>query len=452
MSLAHQPTKMSLSEQENILLTLTDQVLKAAKKLGASAVEVSASSGEGLSVDVRMAEVDTLEYHRDQGLALTVYFGQKKGNASTADISANAINDAVAAACRIAKYTAEDEYAGLADKQRMATEFPDLDLYHPWEINADEAIELALTCESAARDYSPLITNTDGTSVGSYRGIGVYANSHGFCALSKGTRHSLSSSMVAQEGNSMQRDYWYTQSRLHELMESPEAVGRKASKRALKRLHGQPIVTTNAPVLFVPQLARSLIGHFTSAISGSSQYRNASFFQGAVDEKVFPEFVRLHEQPFIPQALGSASYDGEGVALSNKDLVTEGVIQSYLLGSYSARKLGLQTTGNAGGTHNLTLETTGQSFDELLKLLDTGLLVSELIGNSVNGITGDYSRGASGFWVENGEIQYPVEEITIASNLKDMYQRIVAIGSDVDYCGNTRTGSILIEEMKIAGK
>lgn len=434
------------------LISLSEQVLETAKKLGATAVEVSTSSGEGLSVDVRMAEVETLEYHRDQGLGLTVYFDQKKGNASTADVSPQAINDTVEAACRIAKYTSEDEFSGLADADLMATEFPDLDLYHPWDIQADDAIALALTCENAARDYSPLITNSDGASVSSYRGTSVYLNSHGFSGISKGTRHSLSASMVAQEGESMQRDYWFSSSRLHDQLESPESVGKKASERAIKRLNGRQIATTKVPVLYEAKMARSLIGHFTGAISGGSQYRKASFLLGAVGDEVFPDFVRLHEQPFIHQALGSASFDKEGVALKDKDLVTNGVVQSYLLGSYSARKLGLQTTGNAGGVHNLSMESTGQDFDEMLKLLGTGLLVTELIGNSVNGITGDYSRGASGYWVEGGEIQYPVEEITIAGNLRDMFKHIVAIGSDIDYQGNTRTGSILVEEMTIAGK
>ncbi len=438
--------------REDQLVSLSEHVLEEAKKLGATAAEVNTSSGEGLSVDVRMGKVETLEYHRDQGLGLTVYFGKKKGNASTADVSPQAIKDTVEAACRIAKYTSDDECSGLADADLMATEFPDLDLYHPWDIQADEAIDIALNCENAAREFSPLITNSDGSGVSSYRGTNVYANSHGFTGISKGTRHSLSASMVAQEGDSMQRDYWFSSSRLPDQLDSPESIGKQAAERAIKRLNGRQIATTKVPVLYVPKMARSLIGHFTGAISGGSQYRKASFLLDTVDKQIFPEFVRLHEQPFISQALGSASFDKEGVALKDKDLVTDGIVKSYLLGSYSARKLGLQTTANAGGVHNLSLESTGQDFDEMLKMLGTGLLVSELIGNSVNGITGDYSRGASGFWVEDGEIQYPVEEITIAGNLKDMYQHIVAIGDDIDYQGNTRTGSILIEEMTIAGK
>lgn len=441
-----------MEQQENKLHSLSEQVLEEAKKLGATAVEVNVSSGEGLSVDVRMSEVETLEYNRDQGLGLTVYFGQKKGHASTADLSAKAIKDTVEAACRIAKYTSEDEYSGLADADLMATKFPDLDLYHPWDISADQAIELALNCENAAREYSPLISNADGTAVSTYRGMSLYANSHGFSGFNRGSSHSISCSMVAQEGDSMQRDYWFTSSRLPEQLEDPEFVGKEASKRTVKRLHARPIETTSAPVLFVPQIARSLIGHFTSAISGGSQYRKASFLLDAVGEKIFPDFVHLYEQPFIPQAMGSANFDNEGVALQEKDLLKNGIIESYILSSYSARKLGLKTTGNAGGTHNLTLKDTGQDFDELLRMLGTGFLVSGLIGNSVNGITGDYSRGASGFWVEEGEIQFPIEEVTIAGNLKEMYQGIVAIGNDVDYRGNMRTGSILLDEMKIAGK
>lgn len=439
-------------DKQEQLQTLARHVLQEARKRGASAAEVSTSAGDGLSVEVRMGEVETLEYHRDQGLGLTVYFGQKKGHASTADLSEQALQDTIDAACRIARFTAEDEYAGLADAELMASEFPDLDLYHPWDITADQAIELALECEIAARNVSPLITNADGTSVNTYKGTSVYANTHGFMGIKAGSRHGISCSMVAEEGDSMQRDYWYSSARLPEQLATAESVGKTAAERTLKRLHGKPVSTTKAPVLYVPQMARSLVGHFTTAISGSSQYRKASFFLDALGEKVFPDFIHLHEQPLLPQAMGSACFDKEGVALKDKDLVREGIIQSYLLGSYSARKLGLKSTGNAGGTHNLTLESTGQSFAELLKQMDTGFLVSELIGNSVNGITGDYSRGASGFWVENGEIQFPVEEVTIAGNLKDMYQNIIAIGNDVDYQSNTRTGSILIEEMTIAGK
>lgn len=440
------------TQQQANLQDLAQYVLEQARQRGATAAEVSTHGGEGLSVEVRMGEVDTLEYHRDQGMGLTVYFGQKKGHASTADLSPQALTDTIDAACRIAKYTAEDEYAGLADAELMANEFPDLDLYHPWGISADEAIALAIDCENAARDYSPLITNADGTSVTTYQGSSVYANTHGFMGSKKGSRHSLSCSMVAQQGDSMQRDYWYSSTRVPAQLASAESVGKTAAERTIKRLHGKPIATTKAAVLYTPQVARSLIGHFTSAISGGAQYRKSSFFLDALGKQVFPDFVRLHEQPLIPQALGSASFDKEGVALKAKDLVTDGIIQSYLLSSYSARKLGMQSTGNAGGTHNLTLESTGHSFEELLKQMDKGFLVSELIGNSVNGITGDYSRGASGYWVENGEIQYPVEEVTIAGNLKDMYQGIVAIGNDIDTQANTRTGSILIDQMTIAGK
>lgn len=441
---------MSIQKQD--MQNVAESVLAEATRCGATAAEVSLSKGKGLSVDVRMGEVETLEYHRDQGLGITVYIGQKKGVASTGDLSKQAIQDTVEAACRIAKYTSEDKCAGLADADLMATEMHALDLYHPWDISAEAAIELAKNCEQAARDFSPLITNADGTGVSTYEGHRVYANTHGFLGQNQGTRHNLSCTMVAEDDGVMQRDYWYTVSRLSEALEDAESVGRKASEKALQRLHGRQIKTTKAPALYVPSLAGGLIGHFTSAISGGALYRKASFLLDSLGEKIFPEFVHLHEQPFIPQALGSASFDSEGVALRKKDLVRDGVVESYLLSSYSARQLGVQTTANAGGTYNLTLESTGESYDELLKKMGTGFLVTELIGSSVNGITGDYSRGASGFWVENGEIQFPVEEVTVAGNLKDMFNNIVAIGNDVDYRSGTRTGSILLEEVTIAGQ
>ncbi|CAA6802530.1 MAG: TldE protein, part of TldE/TldD proteolytic complex [uncultured Thiotrichaceae bacterium] len=441
---------MSIQEQDMQLVAAS--VLEEAKKCGATAAEVSLSKGKGLSVDVRMGEVETLEYHRDQGLGITVYVGNKKGVASTGDLSKQAIQDTVEAACRIAKYTSEDKCAGLADAELMATEIPDLDLYHPWDISAEEAIELAKNCEQAARDVSPLITNADGTGVSTYEGNRIYANTHGFMGQNQGTRHSLSCTMVAEDDGAMQRDYWYTVSRLSKELEDAESVGRKASENALKRLHGRQIKTTKAPALYVPSLAGGFVGHFTSAISGGALYRKASFLLDSLGEKVFPEFVHLHEKPFIPQALGSASYDSEGVALREKNLIHNGVIESYLLGSYSARQLGMQTTANAGGTHNLILESTGESYEDLLQKMGTGFLVTELIGSSVNGMTGDYSRGASGFWVENGEIQFPVEEVTVAGNLRDMFNNIIAVGTDVDYRGSTRTGSILLEEVTIAGQ
>lgn len=441
-------------EKDKIALQETSEtVLKLAKKYGASDAELSLNRGAGLSVEIHNSIVDKLEYHRDQGLNLTVYMGQHTGTASTGDLSASAIKDTVKAACNIAKFTEEDQYAGLADADLMATEISDLDLHHPWDLSADKAIEIAKECESYAHDYDDRIINSDGASISTYSGTSLIANSHGFTGVVSSSRHSLSCSVIGQEkgDDGMQRDYWYSSSRLNSALESAKTVGEKAAERTLKRLQGKQISTREANVLYSPEMARSIIGHFTNAIAGGAQYRKSTFLLDSVDEKVFPEFIHLHEQPHLKQAFGSGYFDKEGVATKNKDIVTDGVVQSYIMSSYSARQLGLQTTANAGGTHNLTLDSTGQNFEELLQMLDIGFLVTELIGSGVNNMTGDYSRGAAGFWVENGEIQYPVEEVTVAGNLKDMFQNIVAVGNDVDLRGGTRTGSILIEGMMLAG-
>ncbi|HIQ06833.1 MAG TPA: metalloprotease PmbA, partial [Thiotrichaceae bacterium] len=376
---------MKLSQQD--LLNLAEQVLDTAKAQGATSASINLNSGEGLSVDVRKGVIETLEYHRDQGMGLTVFFGQRKGNASTADLSKQAINDTVAAACRIARYTAEDEFSGLADADLMATEFIDLDLYHPWDITAEEAIDIAVECEAAGLAYSPKIDNSEGAGINTYKGVSIYANSHGFVGVSKGSRHGLSASFIAKDNDMMQRDHWYTSSRLSDQLEVAKVVGEKAAQRAVKRLNPRKIETIKSPILFSPDVAKSLISNYTSAISGSSLYHKASFLLDSLDTQVFPDFLRLHEQPFLPQASGSACFDNEGVALKNKDLVTDGVVKSYLLSSYSARKLGMKTTANAGGTFNLSLETTGESLNELLTKMGTGLLVTELIGSSVSIMT-----------------------------------------------------------------
>ncbi len=438
------------------MLETSELVLKLSKKYGASNAELSLNRGAGLSVEVHKGQVDKLEYNRDQGLSLTVYIGQHQGSATTGDLSPQAIEDTVKAACNIAKYTGEDKYTGLADAELMLADSAnndDLDLYHPWDISAEQAIEIAIECEAAALDFDKRIINSDGASISSYSGIGMIANTNGFTGIMPSSRHSLSCSVIGQEPNSedMQRDYWYSTSRLHDQLDSAESVGIKSAERTLARLGGKQISTRKANILYSPEMARSIIGHFTSAIGGGSQYRKSTYLLDCVDTKVFPDFIHLHEQPHIKQAFGSSYFDKEGVATSNRDIVVDGIVQNYIMGSYSARQLGLQSTANSGGTHNLTLDSTGQSFDELLKMLGTGLYLTELIGNSVNGITGDYSRGAAGFWVENGEIQYPVEEVTVAGNLKDMLQNIVAVGNDVDLRGGTRTGSILIEGMMVAG-
>lgn len=434
------------------LKELAEYVIQTAKQKGATAAEVNIDKGTGLSVEARMGNVDKLEYHRDQGASVTVYFGHQKGLASSGDLSKAALDNSIDAACRIARYTSEDTYNGLADAELMATEFPDLALYHPWDLDADHAIQRAIETEKVARDVDSRITNSDGSSVDSYAGLSVYANSHGFCGVSTSTHHSASCVLVAQEGESMQRDYWYTLSRRADELESAEAVGLEAAKRTLQRLNARSLSSREAKVMFAPSTARTLIGSLISAVSGGSQYRKATFLPDSVGQQLFPEFVQLREDPFLVGGLSSRSFDGEGVATQARDIIKDGVLQGYVLGSYSARKLGLQTTGNAGGTHNLMLSSTGQNYDQILAEMGTGLLVTELMGNGNNPMTGDYSRGAAGYWVENGEIQYPVEEITIASNLKDMFLGVLAIGTDVDYRSATLTGSILIDKMMIAGQ
>jgi len=452
MSVSNASSK-AMQQSESELRQVAENVLSLAKKYGASDAELTLNRGAGLSVEIHQSNVDKLEYHRDQGLNLSVYMGKHTGSASTGDLSLNAIEDTVKAACNIAKYTEEDKYTGLAEADMMATEIGDLDLYHPWNLEADKAIEIARECEQNALDYDARIINSDGASISTYSGVGLVANSHGFVGAVPSSRHSLSCSVIGQTPNdeNMQRDYWYSSTRVNTELESAATVGKKAAEKTLKRLSGKQISTRKANILYSPEMARSIISHFTSAISGSAQYRKSTFLLDCIDDKVFPEFIHLHEQPHLLRAFGSGYFDKEGVATKNRDVVIDGVVQNYIMSSYSARQLGLKSTANAGGTHNLTLDSTGQSFDELLKMLDTGFLVTELIGNSVNNVTGDYSRGAAGFWVENGEIQYAVEEVTVAGNLKDMFQNIVAVGNDVDVRSATLTGSILIEGLTIAG-
>ena len=426
-------------------------ILDEAKCQGASAAEAGVNAESGLSVTVRLGEVETVEHNRDKGLGVTVYFGQRKGSASTSDFSREAIRETVAAACAVAKYTAEDPSAGLAEAALMAKDIPDLDLHHPWDLSAERAIGLAQDCEAAARETDSRITNSEGATVSSHAGYRVYGNSHGFLGAYPSSRHSVSCAVIADDGHGMQRDYWYTVARDRDDLEAARSVGRRAGERTVRRLNGRRLATQQAPVLFVAEVAGGLFGSFIRAIRGESLYRKSSFLLDQLGEAVFPSFIHIHEQPHLPKALGSAPFDGEGVATRARDLISEGVLQGYVLDSYSARKLGMETTGNAGGVHNLTIDPGPLDFTGLLKEMDKGLLVTEMMGMGVNIVTGDYSRGAAGFWVENGEIQYPVEEITIAGNLRDMFKGIAAVGSDVDTRGNTRTGSVLIERMTIAG-
>jgi PmbA protein len=435
------------------LKNIVSDALARARALGASQAEADVSLQKGLTTTVRLGEVETVEYQRDRGMGITVYFGKRKGSASTADLSARAVSETVEKACDIARYTAEDDCAGLADPEELARDIPDLDLDHPWDISPEQAVELARACEAAGRVVDTRITNSEGATVGSHRGVRVYGNSHGFLAGYPSTSHSVSCVLLAQTGEDMQRDYWYSSARDARDLEPAETIGRKAGERAVMRLGARKLGTQRARVLYAPEVARGLIGHFLGAVRGSSQYRKSSFLLGAAGQQVFPPFVELRERPHIAKGLGSSPFDGEGVATRDRELVRDGTLQGYVLGSYSARKLGLKTTGNAGGTHNLLVETSNGGADAagLLRQLGTGLLVTELMGQGVNGVTGDYSRGASGYWVENGVSVYPVHEITIAGNLKDMYRNIAAIGSDVDLRGSVRVGSILISEMTIAG-
>jgi len=433
------------------LTSLVAEVIDEAARQGASAAEAGLSMDQGLSVGVRLGEVETIEHHRSQGLGVTVYFGQRKGSASTTDLRTEALRETVAAACRIAQYAAEDEFAGLPDAELLAKEFPDLDLYHPWALDVEPAIALALECENAARGFHPAITNSEGASLNTYQGLRVLGNSLGFLHGYPSSRHSLSCSVIGQSGDSMQRDDWWTVARDAGDLESAVQVGRKAAERTVRRLGARTLSTRQCPVLFAADVAGGLLGHFIGAIRGGNLYRKSSFLLDCLGKPVFPAFIHLHEQPHLRKALGSAPYDSEGVATRPRDLVKDGILQSYVLSTYSARKLGLQTTGNAGGVHNLILDPGELDLAALLKKMGKGLWVTELMGQGVNLVTGDYSRGASGFWVENGEIQDPVEEITIAGNLRDMYLKILAVGNDVDLRGNTRTGSILVEEMTVAG-
>jgi PmbA protein len=429
-------------------------VLEEAQRRGASQAEADASVNQGLGVTARLGEVETVEYQRDRGLGVTVYFGHRKGSASTADLSQQAVRDTLEKACTIARYTAEDPYSGLVDPEALAHDIPDLDLDHPWALAAEQAIDLAKRCEAAGLAVDARVTNSEGASVNTHRHIGVYGNSLGFLAGSCGTSHSISCSLIAQHDEEMQRDYWYTTARDAADLDPPEGIGRRAAERALARLGSRKLTTRKAPVAFVPEVARGLFSHFIGAIRGASQYRKASFLLNAAGEQVFPEFLQMQERPHLPKGLASAPFDGEGAATHDRDLVRDGVLQGYVLGSYSARKLGLKTTGNAGGIHNLLVAAPGKALDaeSFLKRMRTGLLVTELMGQGVNAVTGDYSRGASGFWVEDGTIAFPVHEVTIAGNLRQMYRNIVGVGNDVDVRGGIRTGSVLIGEMTIAGE
>ena len=439
------------SQSPEHLRELAQQVLDHAARQGATACEVDVSEGFGQSVTVRRNEVDTIEYNRDKGIGVSVYLGQRRGHASTSDFSAEAVKATVDAALAIARFTAEDPAAGLPEAALLASKSLDLDLYFPWDISVEASIELARRCEQAAFQVSPQISNSEGASVSVQQSHFVSANSLGFMDGYASSRHFLSCSVIAGEGDGMQRDDWYSSHRDPADLAAPEAIGDYAARRALSRLNGKKLKTRKAPVIFEAPLAAGLLGSFVQAVSGGALYRKSSFLLDSLGQQIFPDFVQIAERPHLKKALASSSFDDDGVATVDRDVVRDGVLQGYFLSTYTARKLGMQTTGNAGGSHNLITSSGAHDLKGLLKLMGTGLLVTELLGQGVNYVTGDYSRGAAGYWVEKGEIAYPVEEITIAGNLKDMLRNIVAIGNDVLVRGSKQIGSVLIERMTIAG-
>ena len=430
---------------------VVSRVLELARREGADQAEVAASHDIGLTATARLGDVESLEYTNDRGIGITVFKGRRKGSAGTSDFGDAALREAVQKACTFARYTAADDCAGLADAELMAVDPPDLDLAHEWALESDEAIRIAIECEDAARSYDSRISNSEGATVATNNGIRAYGNSHGFLASYPKTSHSISCIVIGQQNGLMERDYWYSATRDAAMLEPAVDIGRKAAERTVERLGGRKIGTATAPVLFAPEIARGFIGHAIAAVSGTAQYRRSSFLLDAAGEQIFPEFFRIEERPHLPGAMASAPFDAEGVRTRDRDLVVDGVLQGYVLSSYSARRLGLASTGNAGGAHNLIVPGNAGGLADLVAEMGTGLLVQELIGQGVNAVTGDYSRGAVGFWVENGEIAYPVHEITIAGNLRDLYRRIVAVGSDQDLRGGIRCGSILVDNMRIAG-
>jgi PmbA protein len=433
------------------LQQMVADILQEIKKQGASSAEVDVAANKGFSAMVRMGDVETVEYNQDKIIEITVYFGKRCGSASLSDTRPEAIRAAIQAACNIARFTDEDPYSGLADKELLAFNYPPSDLYYPWAISVPEAIKLGLECEAIALAQDKRIVNSEGVTVSTIEVWNAYGNSHGFIGISPITRHEISAVLIAKEKEEMQRDYSYTVACAPDGLKSIQEVADKAVERTVRRLNGRRIQTCNAPVIFAAEEARSLLGHLLSAISGGSLYRKSSFLQDHLGKKIFPDAITIREDPFLPKSLGSSPFDDDGVSTRENVFVENGILKSYSMGVYSARKLGMQTTGNAGGVHNLFITTGNNDLQGLLKKMDKGLLVTELMGNGVNVVTGDYSRGAAGFWVEGGEIQYPVEEITIAGNLNDMYKNIVEVGNDVDHRGNINTGSILLENMMIAG-
>ncbi|MGH8614347.1 MAG: metalloprotease PmbA [Gammaproteobacteria bacterium] len=441
-----------MRDEEQQALQAISRALEEARRQGVSAAEATVSAGSGLTATVRMGDLESIEHRREKALSITVYRDGRRGSANTTDLNQKAITASVVAAAEIARHTVADRYAGLVEAELMAREVPDLDLFHPWELGPERAAEIAQECEDAARAHDPRIRNSEGASVSSFTGTHAYGNSHGFRGSWRRSYGSIGCAVIAQDNQGMQRDHWHSASCHPAALEDPAQIGIEAARRTLGRLGARKIETRKVPVLFEARIARSVFGHYVAAISGTALYRKASFLLDHLGKQVFPRYLRIHEQPHLPRALGSAPFDGDGVATQARDIVREGVLHGYVLSGYSARKLGMQTTANAGGVRNLTVEPGASNLEALTRHMEQGFLVTELMGFGVNSVTGDYSRGASGYWVEHGEIQFPIEEMTIASNLKHMFLGILAVGNDVDTNANIRTGSLLIENMTVAGK
>lgn len=444
-------TKQELQTQEQELRQAVEFALNFAKKAGAEA-EVSVTKVAGLSVSSRLEQVENIEFNNDGSLGISVYLGKRKGNASTSDLQTASIQRAVESALAIAKYTSEDECTGLADKEEMAFEVPDLELYHQADISVEQALEMAIKTENAALNADEHIVNSEGASFNSHSGVRVYGNTHGMLQSYLSSRYSLSCSVISAYEDQLERDYEYTISREFEKLQSPEWVGQQAAFKAVDRLNPQKIKTCEVPVIYYNDVATGLVGHLAGAISGGALYRKSSFLLDHLGKQILPEWFAISERPHLLRQLASSAFDSEGVKTQNREIITEGVLQTYLMTSYSARKMGLKTTGHAGGIHNWLVKPnrTG-GLDTLLKEMGTGLLVTEFLGSAINAVTGEYSRGAAGFWVENGEIQYPVAEITIAGQLQEMFKNIVAVADDAEHRSNIQTGSILIEKMKVSG-
>lgn len=440
-----------VAEQRKTLENAVAQALELAK-VGADAAEVAVTKTTGISISTRFGEVENVEFNSDGALGITVYHQQRKGSASSTDLSPDAIARTVQAALDIARYTSPDPFAGPVDKELLAFDAPDLDLFHPAELDAERGIELAARAEQASLQFDPRITNTEGGSFNSHYGIKVFGNSHGMLQSYSSSRHSLSSCVIAEHEGDMERDYAYTIARDINELKTPEWVGEECARRTLSRLAPRRLPTMEAPIMFAAEVATGLFGHLVGAISGSSVYRKSTFLLDSLGKQILPEWLTINEQPHLLKGMASTPFDSEGVRTVERNIVENGVLQTWLMTSYSARKLGMQSTGHAGGIHNWRIAGQGLGFEDMLKKMGTGFLVTELMGQGVSGVTGDYSRGAAGFWVENGEIQYPVSEVTIAGNLKDMWSNLVTMGDDIELRSNIQCGSALLEAMKIAGE